>query len=514
MARSESQGLQVAVILFTMLTVGLAISTYMYYAASETAAKKLADAEDRAKKAQDQLLKQSYKVKVYEYIQGASEASEPEIANLKETTGGDATAEKALADYKKLMQGHEQAVTENMKGITKLPTYLSATIATKNKTISTARETEGSLNKEKTAIEQREQERAKTAEAAMQKAADDLAAERNSFNAERDAFKKKQDELVAQISEKEKQLKEAKEKADKDFAELTSTIGKLQRDHDIVLEKFKGIRQDGPDFESPDGEVTWVSQRQRIAYINLGSSDGLTRQITFSVYGRDENGVATGAEAKGRLEVIRLLEPHLAECRILEDEIRNPILPGDKVFTPAWSPGQQLHFALNGTLDVDGDGTADNDEVRAIITVNGGVVDAELRPDGKLVGAISAQTRYVVRGKPPTEREFGAKSGAQYNDMVKDAEKYGAEIVDVGRFMGLMGWKTQDRTLNLGGKRGASRREFRPRTPGSGAEAADSAADEKGAEDTMDAAAPADEKPADPKPAEEAPAEEDNPFES
>ncbi len=152
MARSESQGLQVAVILFTMLTVGLAVATYVYYSAADASFKKMVEAEAKAKTANDLQQKQAYKVKVYEYIQGMSDATEAEIEQLKGLTGGDPAAEKALADYKKMVTGHEAAATPNVKGLQALPDYLVSTIGAKNKSITGLKDTEESLNKEKSAI--------------------------------------------------------------------------------------------------------------------------------------------------------------------------------------------------------------------------------------------------------------------------------------------------------------------------------------------------------------------------
>jgi hypothetical protein len=199
-----------------------------------------------------------------------------------------------------------------------------------------------------------------------------------------------------------------------------------------------------------------------MVWINVGHADGLTRQTTFSVYDHDENGVSSAAR-KARIEVINITQPHLAECRILEDEIKNPILPGDKIFTPAWSPGQHLHFAINGALFIDNDKYPDNEEVRSIIELNGGVVDAEVGPDGKLSGkGITVQTRYLIRGKAPSEKDYEGEEGKNafenWSNLTTRAEKDGVEIIDITRFLNMMGWKAQDRTTTLGGKKTATKR--------------------------------------------------------
>src|SRR4029079_3863246 len=220
-----------------------------------------------------------------------------------------------------------------------------------------------------------------------------------------------------------------------------------------------------------------------------GHADGLTRQTTFSVYDHDENGVSS-AKRKARIEVISVSQPHLAECRILEDEIKNPILPGDKIFTPAWSPGQHLHFAINGALYIDQDKNPDNDEVRSIIELNGGAVDAEVKPDGNLVGKMTTQTRYMIRGKPPSEKEYAGEAGKKafenWSNMTSKAKSEGVEIIDISRFLNMMGWKAQDRTTALGGRKTATKRS--------------SSADKRAA-GTADKAEKTDEEPADEKPA-------------
>lgn len=463
MARSESQGLQIAVILLTMCVVGLAISTWVFFQASDTHFKLKETADNTAKEKQKQLDREIYKVKTYQHIVGVPDATREEIDRLKTSSGGDATAESYLEMHRKVMEGHaEKAVAGEAKGLIALPDYLITSIGVRNEQLGVAANRETQLNVDKDAIDKRETGRTATAEQGMKKAADDLAAEREAFNTERADFKKNLAELEATIEQRNKQLKDLKDKADKDAADQIAAIQGLQRDLDNLRLKFIAVQQDGPSFEAPDGTITYVSQRQRVAWIDVGYADGLMRQTTFSVYSHDENGVSS-AKPKGRLEVIRTEQPHLSECKILEDDIKNPILPGDKIFTPAWSPGQRLHFAINGALFIDQDSTPDNDEVRRIIELNGGVVDAELRPDGTISGkGITNQTRYLVRGKAPSEKDYEGEAGKRAFDnwslMTSRAERYGVEIIEIGRFLNMMGWKAQDRTTTLGEKRTLTRR--------------------------------------------------------
>lgn len=461
MARSESQGLQIAVILLTMCVVGLAISTWVYYQAADTSLKLKQTADSNAKAADDRLKKEVAKLAVYKYIVGDNTVTEKDAEAIK-GMGGDATAEGFLKTYKTIASGEaEKAATPEAKGALALPTYLTGGIAARNKQLGEAAIRETKLNNDIVVIDKRETGRTAEAEKGMQTAVADLAKERDAFNNDRAQFKKDLDDLKATIAQRDKQLKELKEKADKEISDSRIQVANLEKDIENLRLKLANTSKVGPSFEAPDGQITWVNQRTRICYIDVGSGDGLTRQTTFSVYDHDENGVSS-AKPKARIEVIRVTEPHLAECRIVEDEIKNPLLPGDKIFTPAWSPGQHLHFAINGGLDIDGDGRQDNDEVRAIIELNGGIVDSELKPNGEITGEITIQTRYLIRGKAPSDKDYtgddAKKAFDNWSTMTGKAEKFGVEIIDITRFLNMMGWKAQERTTGLGGKKTASKR--------------------------------------------------------
>ena len=75
--------------------------------------------------------------------------------------------------------------------------------------------------------------------------------------------------------------------------------------------------------------------------------------------------------AKGSVRVVRSIGPHLSEAKILEDEMSNPIQPGDLAYTPLWRPGKVVKYALDYGLDIDGDGLSDLDQIINIIQSSG-----------------------------------------------------------------------------------------------------------------------------------------------
>ncbi len=135
----------------------------------------------------------------------------------------------------------------------------------------------------------------------------------------------------------------------------------------------------------------------------------------------------------------------MAECRILEDQVANPMLPGDKIYTPLWHPGRQEHFALSGFMDVDGNGTSDWQLVQDLVRASGGVIDSELTPSGDIKGEMDpAVTRYLVTGTTPKEH---ADKHAQ---MISMASKKGIQTMPLDTFLDHIGFAGVSKVVELG----------------------------------------------------------------
>ena len=119
-------------------------------------------------------------------------------------------------------------------------------------------------------------------------------------------------------------------------------------------------------------------------WIDRGWADGLDRQVTFSVYSGDTTDLAKAAK-KASIEVTKVTDEHMAMARILDDKSTDPIVQGDKLFTPAWAPGEQKHFALVGFLDLSGEGRDDHQGVKNLILLHHGVIDCDVDAKGKRI---------------------------------------------------------------------------------------------------------------------------------
>ena len=139
----------------------------------------------------------------------------------------------------------------------------------------------------------------------------------------------------------------------------------------------------------------------------------------------------------------------MAEARISDDDAKNPILSGDQIYSQVWHRGKKLHFAINGVIDVDGDGKSDLQMVRDLVDLNGGVVDAYLGEDGKVNGEITVNTRDLVLGKfPDSATQTGMQKGWQ--QMIDDAKTNGVEVIKLDKFLNQVGYAPKDRTVTMG----------------------------------------------------------------
>ncbi len=147
----------------------------------------------------------------------------------------------------------------------------------------------------------------------------------------------------------------------------------------------------------------------------------------------------------------------------MDDKISDPIMPGDKIHTPIWSPGDKRHFALVGFMDVNGDGKNNIQLLRNLINMNSGVVDCQVDEKGKKTGDLAIQTRYLVLGENPGEKG-DPNGGAAFSKMMDEAENMGIQKISLSDLLDRMGYKPQAHVVNFGS--GANPNDFKPKLEG------------------------------------------------
>jgi hypothetical protein len=443
MAARENQGLQIALIIFVILTIVLIVTTYMFFSS-------YSKERDRAKSLAEQK-------------QAADSASQKAIADseaIKLLLGGDpaqsldAAKAAALTD----MQTHGEGLVESKQNFRALVAHMAEKLRQYEAMNTRLTEETKVLNEKLAANEAAAQaEVAKYIETQTQTAAD-LEGERAKFDEARTAMKNQMEQLAAKFQATEAEREKLAQKTASQIASLSS---ELKQSEELLDRMRNKEAADAKANEYPDGRVTRVNQRTRLVWLNIGSADGLREQTSFAVVA-PEDGNPTKSPPKGRIEVVRVTDAHQAEARILEDDLSNPIMPGDNVFSTVWDAGRQEHFALVGNLDINGDGIDDRGLLHDLIQQNGGVIDAQV-VDGKKTGQMSINTKYLVMGERPGDQ--GAPGDlAAFSEMMNEAQKLGVKTIHVDEFLDYMGYKGQERTVNLG--RFARPEEFTPRLPG------------------------------------------------
>jgi hypothetical protein len=267
--------------------------------------------------------------------------------------------------------------------------------------------------------------------------------------------------LKTSNTEMQNQMQQDKDSFDKQVKILAQRITNLEKINNKLRDELDTVKRYS--FEEPDGKIAEVDNTGRMVAIDLGEADLLPVRTTFSVYGRNNNGVGRNPEdIKAEIEVTRILGPHLAEAKILKEDIYNPIGIGDAIYTPLWSVGRSEHFAVIGGIDINGDKKSDRGLLHEIVRASGARITDEVDDNGERHGTgIDVNTKFLVIGKIPdlTDLEEGETEDAtnkiteHLKAMRQEAREQGVRIVSLGDFLTYSGVKPQERLFRPGDQR-------------------------------------------------------------
>jgi len=254
--------------------------------------------------------------------------------------------------------------------------------------------------------------------------------------------------------------------------ELEGRVTELEGDnYDIsaINRHLASLLEDvrNPNVEYPAGKILSVDQQSGLAYVNLGSADGLLVRTMFSVYHSSITGLSfrtapVGEEAvycsvckrdvardvsKASVEVTKILGPHRAEVRILQDILTDPIMVGDVVHSPIWKPGQKLRFALTAGMQLPGSGIGSGTEaVKRLIEMNGGIVDAwidetVLLGEENMKGAITDLTNFIVISERAAIGDLTPEAALAQDELLAAARNRVIKTISLDDLLVRMGWR-------------------------------------------------------------------------
>lgn len=453
-ASNKPGAVHYALIVFVMITVVLGIVSYMNHrefsdkSASFTEQEaKLSNATKMLKNADDQV--QTLKKLTGRNFDLVDDPTNPANANTVKQG-----ALKDMQDFGKEFAGKDYAET-----LQKMREALDAAGADRDSKAAQVAQ----LQKDLQAERDRLNSKVDTASKAQSKAESD---KRDVIATQDERLKAKQDEVDRLKQENNtltadlQQEREAGESARKKF---TQEITNLENRIDYLRDKLSNMEKDS--FEVADGLVQRVDNASKMVWINLGDADFLKPRMTFSVYAKESQGVGRGAEdVKGKIEVTRILGPHIAEARIVDEDLFRPMVVNDLLYTPLWSPGLVEKFAFVGLIDLDGDGKSDWEEMKQLLAISGASVETFVDDTGKRLpegSKITVHTKFLVLGEVPEldqivnedEKEKVGEIRKHLTEMTKEARANGVRTIKLNDFLAYIGFESKRRTFRPGQER-------------------------------------------------------------
>lgn len=399
MAARENQGLHIALILFVMLTVLLAVLCYFTFTSSNEASDRLASME--TEKAKQEKVADAYRIQaeiLKMYIGFGSMTPEEAEGQIDQLSRLDDTV---YQDVVSIQERYDQdmrlfdAAYPGPKNYTSLPSHLESTITTKNNVITVGLQEEKDLLAKKDADVAAANEARLAAEEKAQDYLNDKEQLDATLRTTSDQIQRQQQDSAQLVTTARDDQKKTIDESRDTIAARDVKIGELQDTVGILDDQLK--EYEAEEFDIADGRVTDISSRTNIVWINVGFEDNLPQNATFAIYPQDSTQFRKEG-IKGMIEVKRILGAHTAEARVTYEKVSDPILPGDMINTTTWSPGRRQSFAIAGFIDIDGDGRSDATRLRNIITRNGGDVVAYINEEGDMVGELDATTRFLIVG--------------------------------------------------------------------------------------------------------------------
>ena len=112
-------------------------------------------------------------------------------------------------------------------------------------------------------------------------------------------------------------------------------IRELAELHELLLKQFESAVSISNEIAK--GSIIKMDRINNLAYVNLGRADNVRPGVTFAVLPAGSTGKAAASrERKGAIEVVEVLEDHLATAKVLEAvnasrsalARRSPVQPG------------------------------------------------------------------------------------------------------------------------------------------------------------------------------------------
>jgi hypothetical protein len=455
-AGDSKQGLIIALVCFVVLSIILGVTTYMGYADQDkftASAKEASQKEATAKKERDwwkyralEMQAATVGIPLKDEAQDLAQMrgsppsgpGQTEFVNLMQTAG------KTLANNK----GKLDTYDERVKNLTTELTATQEKLAAAEVNLKKAKERyDDQLLTKEGEVE--------TTRKLLKQAQDTNLKDKQDAN-------KALEENLAKFDELSRNYEGLKRQFDNDMGNRDKTERRQRDEIRMLTEKTDKLNSqiaptDYLKFDQPKGKIISLDRRGEIAYVNIGSAQNVRPQqnLTFSVFAPGLPG-HPNKDFKGKIEIIDVISPQVSKAKIIEvaNPNVNPLMVGDVIINPIWSPREHEHIAIAGSIDLTGDGRNNVDEFMANLQRMGVAVDAYLdEKDNTIKGSgMTLNTTYLITGDSMDvsgEGGLGANKNLEFKqgfntkktEMLNEAKRLGVTVVPFRRFVELIGYK-------------------------------------------------------------------------
>lgn len=458
MAARENQGYLIAVIILVLLTLVLALSTFLGVSKMNENEAKLIEAEKqlKAQKVTSEANKiEAQVLRAYVGELGPSLAEvdsmfdsldsltlNNQLTEAQNATIGDVLTnlKEVRSEYDKDMKlfiasdGGDQAQEQTWRNLVR---NLNAVLSKSHNKEMVLRGTMDRIQTQSDTDVAKMTEKVTELQGSLKTAQDTMAKDRTDYKAKEQALQTSLDSAKSQNESVNRQFQNYAQTATAEQKTLKNDIAGLEKEKGTL--KVKLDRYEQENFDLHDGRIVRVAHRIDRVYLDLGTADGLRPNLSFAVYPQTATDFQRD-EFKAMIEVTRITGEHQSEARITLEDPTNPILPKDFVLTATWDPGYSVPIALIGLFDLDGDGSSDRLRLVQMIENNGGRVAAMIDEQGKVIGKIDATTRYAVMGQSPDPAaEFSGALYTAINELTDQAKKNTVQQIDQRKLLNWMG---------------------------------------------------------------------------
>lgn len=438
-ARDDSviRGSFIACMIFLVLSICLNFFLWLW---GDTQAGKALEATDRLSAVQTEVAQMKTQSDRMKNMLGRGGFTQAEIDEMKKSATDDADMQAIEEQFAKDMSYFGPEVEPQNRNYPALPDYLANAIRDRNEQYGMARDEATQIRTDADADIANARKQQQLAEAQRDDTNKKLVTQTAQFDEDRARMNKEKEDTKDQLVAMTQDFNVFRRAASERENQLVGKTRQMQGTIDTQKNELVRMRSDN--FETTQGEIRYVVDGGNVTMINLGSADALRPGVTFGVIDADETRLED-AKVKATIQVTQIEGAHLARARVVaKPEIRYPIIPGDKIYSPFWSPGRQVKIALAGDIDIDGDDRPDNEALKGQIKAAGAEVAAEVQPTGAGIEDLDASIRFVVVGEGPelsadeTASDADAQQIAALGRVKQRASELGLTIIPA--------WKLQN----------------------------------------------------------------------